>query len=63
MIAGSETPLYFEMYGHDTDIGTSCLSNLSEAFLEKKCLNSWIMERRMSIVESDLRKVTPAALL
>ena len=51
------------MQSHNIEIGTSYLSSLSEVFFKKQYLNSWSIIRRISIAESDLIKVSPAALL
>ena len=51
------------MLSYNTEIGTSCLSSLSEVFFKKKCLDCSSIQRRISTMESDLSKVAPAALL
>ena len=56
-------PLCLEMQSCNTEIGTKCLSSLSEVFFKKKCLNSWSIQRGISTADSDLSKVAPAVLL
>ena len=47
------TPLYFEMQIHYTEVGTGCARSLSEVFFNKKCRNSWSIQTRISTAESD----------
>ena len=57
------TPLFFEMYIHNIEIGTSCLDSFSKALFKKKFQNSWSIQKRIFTAENDLSKATPATLL